>query len=250
MALTYAIDCPSRLTNLARAFIAEEATAADRHELRSKLAAIGNAAYFIRRKLEQAPAFLVSDTRLGQFFQLIDDELQAVGERLQSRLRTPEEAGSEPLDLKRLAGSVLDMVRLPEALDVQRPAASGAVRANPDELALALFCLLENAVEAAMASPRPAVVLGVDLRADAWFNLWVENSGPGIDDALAEQLWRPFFTTRPGHLGVGLKIARRVARRWGGEVDVDRNARYARFGLCFPAAPSRRVAEVVRTGII
>ena len=33
-------------------------------------------------------------------------------------------------------------------------------------------------------------------------------------------MFEPFFSTKPGRLGLGLNIARRIAGRWGGTVDL------------------------------
>ncbi len=53
-----------------------------------------------------------------------------------------------------------------------------------------------------------------------WVVLEVSDDGEGIDAETADHIFEPFFSTRPGHIGMGLPVMRRVARDGGGEVEV------------------------------
>ncbi len=46
----------------------------------------------------------------------------------------------------------------------------------------------------------------------------VEDSGPGVAPASLEQLFAPFYTTKPGGLGVGLSICRSIIEAHGGRL--------------------------------
>ena len=47
----------------------------------------------------------------------------------------------------------------------------------------------------------------------------IADTGPGIPADLREQVFRPFFTTKPApHNGVGLYLAREIIRSFGGSV--------------------------------
>ncbi|MFT3686133.1 MAG: histidine kinase dimerization/phospho-acceptor domain-containing protein [Phycisphaerales bacterium] len=50
--------------------------------------------------------------------------------------------------------------------------------------------------------------------------LWVHDSGPGIDQATAEKLFTPFFTTRATGTGLGLAIVHRIVDAHGGRVSL------------------------------
>lgn len=90
---------------------------------------------------------------------------------------------------------------------------------------------------------------GVELRLRVWqpaqgvVALSLEDSGPGIDEALAERLFEPFFTTEPQGTGLGLPVVRAVAEAHGGEVllDVPQRLRGACFTVRLPAC--RRESE-------
>jgi signal transduction histidine kinase len=46
--------------------------------------------------------------------------------------------------------------------------------------------------------------------------LSVEDEGPGL--ASTQNLWVPFFTTKPGGTGLGLVLAREIVENHGGEI--------------------------------
>ena len=46
----------------------------------------------------------------------------------------------------------------------------------------------------------------------------VEDSGPGISDSLAEQVFEPFYTSKADGLGIGLQICQNIIRAHGGKI--------------------------------
>lgn len=79
--------------------------------------------------------------------------------------------------------------------------------------------LLSNAAEAMQAGGHCQVSLVADgaqrLRVD------IADHGGGVARGLREQVFRPFFTTKPKGLGLGLPLARRVVERYGGKLSLD-----------------------------
>ncbi len=86
-----------------------------------------------------------------------------------------------------------------------------------DQLAQALWALLQNGAEAALAAPAPC---RVDLTIVAQPELWihVSDTGRGIAAPDRARIFRPFFTTKPDGSGIGLSLARRIARAHDGDL--------------------------------
>lgn len=79
-----------------------------------------------------------------------------------------------------------------------------------------LGSLLANARDAMTAGGRCEVELSAPVRGR--LRVSVRDTGQGMDAQTLAQAFRPFFTTKPQGLGLGLPLARRMARRLGGDL--------------------------------
>ena len=69
--------------------------------------------------------------------------------------------------------------------------------------------------------------------------LMVEDDGPGIDDAILDQVFDPFVTTKPAGQGTGLGLAvcHTIVERLGGSIEArNRSEGGASFEVCLPVA--------------
>ncbi len=82
----------------------------------------------------------------------------------------------------------------------------------------ALINLLENAMQASFPGDQIILKSGVE---EENIVLSVHDDGPGIDTALQERLFEPFFTTRSEGTGLGLAIVRGVIQSMGGSVQIN-----------------------------
>jgi nitrogen fixation/metabolism regulation signal transduction histidine kinase len=89
--------------------------------------------------------------------------------------------------------------------------------ADPDQLEQMFINLLANAVDASLANGSQPVRAGWRL-ADSCVLVTIEDRGMGI--ANAENLFVPFYTTKPAGSGVGLALAQQIARAHGGEIQL------------------------------
>lgn len=93
-----------------------------------------------------------------------------------------------------------------------------AVLANRIRLEQVLVNVLQNALDALGNRPDPRIELTISRDGDR-LHLTVADNGPGITNALADRIFHPFVTGRPGGLGLGLGIARDIMRELGGELE-------------------------------
>ncbi|MEO8314348.1 MAG: HAMP domain-containing sensor histidine kinase [Pseudomonadota bacterium] len=107
-------------------------------------------------------------------------------------------------------------------------------RLDPDLLEQALINLLRNAADAAADGPQPTVSVECRLEPGNCI-IDVRDNGPGLTAEQREQIFVPFFTTKPGGSGIGLSLARRIAQAHGGHVSVFPNEpRGSVFRLSLP----------------
>lgn len=119
-----------------------------------------------------------------------------------------------------------------------------AVLADDEQLGQVLANLLGNALDA--AGPGGTVrALGV-ARGDTVV-LDVEDNGPGVPAESAPGLFRPFFTTKPEGVGLGLALCDTIVRDHGGSIVYDRREGWTRFRVVLPSAPG--VLEPAGVGV-
>jgi two-component system nitrogen regulation sensor histidine kinase NtrY len=115
------------------------------------------------------------------------------------------------------AGPLLERValleqRAPVQID---PGPSVLLNADPDQLEQMFINLLTNAVDASLANGAKPVRVGWRV-SESNLVVGIEDSGMGI--ANTENLFVPFYTTKPKGSGVGLALAQQIARAHGGEI--------------------------------
>ena len=118
-------------------------------------------------------------------------------------------------------------------------------RFDPDQMKQVMLNLVQNAIEAAETSDQRAVNVRADLREDASWRpisssgrvilFEVANSGPAISEDVRTRLFRPFFTTKPQGLGLGLATSAKIVRQHHGVLDI-RQAEEAPFSTVFTVA--------------
>lgn len=125
-------------------------------------------------------------------------------------------------DRFRAKGVTLDLPTGPEA---RVTVIAGRVR-----LEQVLVNLLQNALDAVAATPDPCVRVTLG-RKGRDVVLSVSDNGPGIADAMADDLFTPFATSKKDGLGLGLGIARDIMTEFGGTLDLVPSERGATFQM-------------------
>jgi two-component system, LuxR family, sensor kinase FixL len=99
----------------------------------------------------------------------------------------------------------------------------GMVDVDPVQIQQVLINLIRNAIEAMRARERRELTVRTALGGNGNVIIEVADTGPGISDEMASLLFTPFVTTKPGGMGVGLSISRRIIEAHGGDICVSRN---------------------------
>ncbi len=79
--------------------------------------------------------------------------------------------------------------------------------------------LIANAYEA-MPPGGGTVAVSTSTDARGWVVLELRDTGQGMDPETHVRAVEPFFSTKPGHLGVGLSIANGIWRRHRGTLSI------------------------------
>ncbi|MBT9614156.1 MAG: PAS domain-containing protein [Burkholderiales bacterium] len=150
-----------------------------------------------------------------------------------------EAGGREPIKVADLLAD-LRQVMEPQMLErglvfqVGHGAGEAHISGSREALTGALVNLLENAMQWSPASGHVSLASEV-VGEEVW--LRVSDSGPGIESAMLERMFDPFFTTRSDGTGLGLAIVRGVAQAHGGEIIVQSTpGSGAEFALRLPTA--------------
>jgi two-component system, LuxR family, sensor kinase FixL len=87
-----------------------------------------------------------------------------------------------------------------------------------------LINLMRNAIEAMKDAPTRELVVRTEPSSPGEILVTVADTGPGIAEEIAAQLFKPFVTTKPGGMGIGLSISKRIVEAHDGRMTVSRNA--------------------------
>ena len=196
------------------------------HELRNPLSSIGLNSELLMEELEIDS----ENERLSTARELLVNIIKEV-ERLKeiteeylrfARLPVPERAF---VDLNHTAAELLEFVRSEMELAgvktrLDADPASRPAFADPNQVRAALLNLLRNAREA-MGEHGGHVVMRVRSLGDT-VTTEVTDTGPGIPEGVSDQLFDPFFSTKPQGTGLGLSMVKQIAEAHGGSVTIER----------------------------
>lgn len=103
-------------------------------------------------------------------------------------------------------------------LSLDNPDAGIRVTADRIRLEQILINLVQNAVEALHETASPHIAIDVETDEADTVRVTVHDNGPGFCSDVAGTLFTPFVTSKPEGLGLGLGIARDIAREFGGSL--------------------------------
>lgn len=116
------------------------------------------------------------------------------------------------------------------------PSGADLVMVDRIQIQQVLTNLMRNGIEAMKDSPRRELHVTIRRSSVDEVTVVVEDSGSGISEEIADQLFKPFITTKPGGMGIGLSISKRIVEAHDGQMTVSRSTLGgASFSFTLPA---------------
>jgi PAS domain S-box-containing protein len=235
-------DQEVRLQRSARLASVGEMASTLAHELNQPLMALSNFAVAARALAAQSapPAMLA-----GALDEIVEQSKRA--SEIVKRVRAfinPQRAQYESLTIASVvthAAALLTPELRRDGLALRLTLDDDDVRVRGDRVLLeqVLVNLIHNAMHAMHDRPRGSIELA-SRRVDQGVRISVIDEGPGIPPEQLDQIFAPFFTTRPDGLGLGLglNICRTIVEAHGGAMTVDNRAGGgAAFSFTLPTVP-------------
>jgi C4-dicarboxylate-specific signal transduction histidine kinase len=231
-----AVSWPSELARLRHKACLDEVASTLRHTALNDFAGVGALVYRLRRRVEAATPG--PDPEVVAALEAIEARIAAAPARLNARFMPAVERTART-EVGPALGELVAVLGANVSLDA---GPGGWAAIDRHELAVAVACLVENAAEAVAAAGRGTITV-TSSTDHGTLAIEIGDDAEAIDALLAERLFDPFFSTRLGHQGLGLKIARAIAHRWDGELLLTpRRPAGLSARLELPAAPAPQPA--------
>ncbi|MCF6323593.1 MAG: PAS domain S-box protein [Gammaproteobacteria bacterium] len=220
----------AELAHVSRLSILGEMTSGMAHELNQPLAAISNYSQGCVRRMRNDHVDLLSlipalervTAEASRAAEIIARFRQfARKEALQKQRVTMDELVHKAVDLERFEAEACGL-----QLHVELQAELPHVLVDEIQIQQVMVNLIRNAIEVTetAATAQQSVFVKV-YRANDGENgnvvVAVEDSGHGFSEQLGQQIFQPFFTTKPEGLGMGLSISRSIIEAHGGRLWAD-----------------------------
>jgi len=183
------------------------------HEVKNPLAAIRSSAQILRDRVSGKEA---------EFAGIIVSEVDRVDKVVKDFLdyARPAPLRREATRLSRVLDSCIELlgpVAAERGVAINRhwPAGETEVSADANQLRQVFINLLLNAIQA--LPPRGQVDVSV-AKVGKEMRAVVADNGPGIAPDRLQQVFKPFYTTKPGGAGLGMSIAQRIVSEHGGRL--------------------------------
>ena len=178
--------------------------------------------------------------------QRLTDRMARLGRTLKTFARRPG-AETTPISVFVALDEVLMLLgprikQSPVTVSIVKPDDDIQVLAGQVRFEQILVNLMSNALDILKGRSDPRLEIRVQCKADH-VEIAISDNGPGIDPAIADRIFEPFFTASPTKdgLGLGLSIVYSLVKGFNGEIKADNLVSGgAVFTLCLPVILSEK----------
>lgn len=190
------------------------------HELKNPLGIINNAAYLIGKKVDEKSEKIIRQVDI-----------------IQQEVRKSDRIISELLDYSRLAEGKIVRVNINQYLmNIVKNSFSGidCIEVDLDHSVPELFIdeyqfvqlmyhLVMNAHESFEGINRavPYIRIRSFLLDDETVALSIADNGSGIEESHKENIFTPFYSTKSGHVGLGMSIVKNITHTYNGTISIE-----------------------------
>jgi signal transduction histidine kinase len=150
-------------------------------------------------------------------------DASVVARRMIDSSRTHTHPGDSLVDLNELVNDYVSRLRVETSPAITWNCVTETVpkiMGRRDQLIEMIDLLIQNAQDATPHDGRLSIDIRLALDARGWVALEVSDNGVGMHPATIERALEPFFSTKPGHTGIGLTIANGIWRRHKGTLSL------------------------------
>jgi signal transduction histidine kinase len=204
------------------------------HELRNPLGVLTNSLYLIRRATSA-----IADDRLNRQLDTADREIAAATLIVSDLLEFSRPRAANPIavDVQELLTEAVSVAPPPTGIQVEQVDGEvPAVTADRDQIRQVILNLLTNAYEAMPEGGRVTVGSRV---ADQNVEIFVTDTGTGMDEETRAQIFEPFFSKKIKGTGLGLAVSKRIAESHSGSLSIEsEEGRGSTAVLALPLTPA------------
>lgn len=230
------------LAHLSRVSILGELAGSLAHELNQPLTAMLSNAQAGQRFLAQGNPDMAEITAILD--DIADDAKRAgsIIHGMRAMFKKDAAVEMQPVDLNDELTQVLkllhsEIVGRHVHVELHLENALPVVHVGRVEIQQVLMNLILNSLDAMKAGVTQRHLKITTGRQDDRVVVRVHDNGPGIPEEMLERLFEPFFSTKPGGLGLGLAISRSIMEQFGGRLQAENHAAGgAVFSMAFPVA--------------
>jgi len=188
------------------------------HELRNPLAAIGMAAYNIKRKAKD----LTLDVHVNNIEKKVKESDQIISNLLfYSRIKPPHYEKVTIADILDECATVVDkypkkQITIVRMLD---PVKDTQIEADPLQMKEVFCNVLDNACDAVGDAAGRIEISGIEK--DGSVVISIKDNGSGIDKSYLERIFDPFFTTKAKGTGLGLSVCQQIVHLHHGSITIE-----------------------------